>query len=228
MSATSPRTTVHLLRHGEVENPTGVLYGRMDGFGLSERGHAMAARVAEVLVDTGHDIRAVISSPLQRAQETARPTAQAYGLPVRSDERLIEAANAFEGDHVRGSVTYLAQPRFWSRYTDPLRPSWGEPYVDIAARMRDAVIGALNLGTGGEMLLVSHQLPIWTTRRFVERKPLWHDPRRRECALASITSLSFDGRTLAGATYWEPAADLVAQARDVTPGTSSAAVPTGR
>ena len=49
---------------------------------------------------------------------------------------------------------------------------------------------------GHEALCVSHQLPIWTLRRFVEGKRLWHDPRRRQCSLASVTSLVFDGAEL--------------------------------
>lgn len=227
-ASTSPlRTTVHLVRHGEVDNPEGILYGRRPGFGLTELGGRMAQAVAGALVEGGHDVRAIVSSPLQRARETAGPTARAFDLELCTDERLIEAGNDFEGEAIHGSLAYLAHPRFWPRYVDPLRPSWGEAYTDIAARMRDAIQGALNLRTGGEVVLVSHQLPIWTARRFLERRPLAHDPRRRQCALASVTSLVFDGATLVGLHYWEPAADLVAEARDVTPGTSRAANHTG-
>ena len=217
------RTVVHLMRHGEVHNPDGVLYGRMSGYRLSERGGQMVRHVADVLVSADHDIRAVISSPLQRAQESARPTAEAFEVPLRTDDRLIEAGNSFEGFAVQRDKAMLAHPRYWPRYVDPTRPSWGEAYTDIAARMRDAIIGALDLGTGGEVLMVSHQLPIWTARRFVERRPLWHDPRRRQCSLASMTSLVFEGRTLMGMNYWEPAAEFLAGASDVTPGTSAAA-----
>lgn len=216
------RTVVHLMRHGEVHNPEGVLYGRMPGYGLSERGQSMVAHVADVLVAADHDIRAVIASPLQRAQESAAPSAQRYGLPVLGDDRLIEAGNSFAGTVIHGSKGLLAHPRYWPRYVNPLRPSWGEAYADIAARMRAAIIGALDRGTGGEVLLVSHQLPIWTARRFVERRPLWHDPRRRQCSLASMTSLVFEGRTLMGMSYWEPAAEFLVGASDVTPGTSAA------
>jgi hypothetical protein len=54
-------------------------------------------------------------------------------------------------------------------------------------------------------------LPIWTLRRHVEKKRLWHDPRRRQCALASLTSFHFEGTRLVGVGYAEPAAHLVAQ-----------------
>ena len=91
------RTIIHVMRHGEVANPDGVLYGRLPGFGLTELGHQMAARAAQYLVESGADIARVISSPLLRAQLTAAPTAAAYGLSIASDPRLIESDNVFEG-----------------------------------------------------------------------------------------------------------------------------------
>lgn len=216
------RVTIHLLRHGEVHNPDGVLYGRLPGYRLSERGRAMAERVADTLVMEGRDIRAAIASPLQRAQETAQPTASAYGLEIRTDAGLIEAENVFEGQQINKNRAQLAHPRNWRHYVNPFRPSWGEPYTEQAHRMMGAVRRALHSIDGGEALLVSHQLPIWATRLFIEGRPLAHDPRNRQCALASLTSLVFEDRVLTALTYREPAADLVAQAKDMTPGTSAA------
>ncbi len=211
------------MRHGEVHNPEGILYGRRSGFRLSERGRQMVARVAEVLHSGGHDIRTVIASPLQRAQESALPAAEAYGLEVATDPRLIEAENHFEGMAVNKNRAMLAHPRHWRTYVNPLRPSWGEPYVDQVQRMRGAISAALSRVAGGEALLVSHQLPIWVTRLHLERRPLAHDPRRRQCSLASLTSLTFEGRRLVGLSYWEPAGELLLGATDMVPGTSSAA-----
>lgn len=211
-------STVHLMRHGEVRNPEGILYGRLPGFALSERGQAMAERVAAVLHGGGHDIRAVVASPLQRAQESAAPVARAFSLPVTTDHRLIEAANDFEGLAVNAHRLMLAHPRYWGRYLNPFRPSWGEPYEDQVDRVADAIRAALGLvPDGGEVLAVSHQLPIWVTRLFLERRPLAHDPRHRQCTLASLTTLTFDGRRLVALTYWEPAADLVPGAPQLRP-----------
>lgn len=97
MSSSTPGeiTVVHLMRHGEVHNPDGVLYGRRSGYHLSELGRQMAERVAEHL--QSRDITYVVSSPLERAQETAAPVAKAHGLDVASDARLLEAGNVFEG-----------------------------------------------------------------------------------------------------------------------------------
>lgn len=218
-------TTVHFVRHGEVDNPSGQLYGRQSGFHLTELGHAMAEKVADSF--TGADLRLIVSSPLERAQETAEPTARRHGLPVIVDDDLIEAGNKFEGVNVNKNRLILAHPRYWPWYVNPAKPSWGEPYAEIVARLSAVVRRALHLAEGGQAMLVSHQLPIWTMRRFVERRPLAHDPRKRECSLCSVTSLSFIGRQLVSVGYDEPAAELVSRARDVTPGASAAEIHTG-
>lgn len=222
------RTVVHLMRHGEVFNPDGVLYGRAPGFHLSQRGEAMAQQVADVLLAGGHDIRAVIHSPLERAEETAAPTARAFGVALQADPRLIEAGNLLEGLPVNRSRALLAHPRYWWYYRNPFRPSWGESYREQARRVTAVVRDVLPQVEGGEALLVSHQLPIWVTRLFLEKRWLAHDPRRRQCALASLTSLTFEGARLVGLSYWEPAAELVAHASDMVPGRSGAALNTGQ
>ncbi|MDO5722809.1 MAG: histidine phosphatase family protein [Flaviflexus sp.] len=215
-------TTIHLVRHGEVDNPTGVLYGRAPGFHLTDLGREMAEAVGERFAD-GHDVRFIMASPLERAQETAQPTARAFNLPIVSDERLIEADNAFEGVAVNKNRLILAHPRYYPLYVNPFRPSWGEDYNLVARRMSGAIATALEEARGGEAVLVSHQLPIWTMRRFIERKPFAHDPRKRQCALASVHSLTFVGNQLLALDYWEPAAHLLTQASDMVPGTSAAA-----
>ncbi|CAM3104262.1 histidine phosphatase family protein [Actinomyces slackii] len=216
------RTTIHLMRHGEVHNPEGILYGRLPDYHLSALGAQMAQQVADVLSASGHDLTHVITSPLERARETGAPTAAAFGLRPTTDERLIEAGNRFEGVAVNRNRWVLAHPGYWPLYLNPVRPSWGEPYRDIVVRMRRAVASALSLAQGHEALLVSHQLPVWSLRLFLEGRPLAHDPRRRQCSLASLTSLTFEDRTLVGMAYWEPAGDLLRQARDMVPGTSAA------
>lgn len=197
------RTIVHLLRHGEVHNPDGILYGRLPGFRLSEQGYKQALTVADVLAT--HDVRHVGASPLQRAQETARPIADAHRVDVATDERLIEADNIFEGKRFGVGDGALRRPEHWPHLRNPWLPSWGEPYIELAHRMLGAIHRARALADGHEALLVSHQLPIWTVRRFLESRRLWHDPRRRQCSLASLTSVVFDGEELVEVVYSEPA-----------------------
>lgn len=207
------RTVVHLLRHGEVYNPEGVLYGRLPGYVLSELGHEMAQRAATFLAS--HDITAVIASPMERAQQTAQPIAESHGLPILTEPLIIEADNVFEGQRVSVGDGVLRQPRTWRHLWNPFQPSWGEPYDEVAARMGAAIDSARAQARGHEAVLVSHQLPIWIARLAAERRRLWHDPRSRQCTLASLTSLAFDDDDLVMITYTEPSRDLLGRASKI-------------
>ncbi|MFT4085243.1 MAG: histidine phosphatase family protein [Nocardioides sp.] len=203
----STETIVHLLRHGEVHNPEGVLYGRRDGFHLSELGRRMAERVADEIGE--RDITHLVSSPLERAQETAAPLAAARDLTPVLDERVIESENAFEGKRFGRGENALRDPRNWVKLWNPLRPSWGEPYRDIVGRMMAAIGDARKQALGHEAVVVSHQLPIWTTRLAAERRSFLHDPRKRQCTLCSLTSFHYADDRLVALTYSEPAGDLI-------------------
>jgi len=201
--APAPTTIVHVMRHGEVHNPNGILYGRLPGFQLSTDGQDQARQVAAALRE--HDVTVIFASPLERAQQTARPIAESHGLLIRTEEDLIEAGNTFEGLRVSVGDGALRKPRHWWKLRDPFTPSWGEPYLQIAHRMLAGVNKARAEAVGHEAVLVSHQLPVWTLRRFLEGKRLWHDPRQRQCTLASLTSLVYRGDALVDIVYSEPA-----------------------
>lgn len=201
-------TLVHLVRHGEVHNPGKVLYGRLDGYHLSDLGREMAELTSQWLAP--RDITYLVSSPLERARETMEPIAAKLGLPVTLDERVLEAGNDFEGLTVGANPKQLLHPRYWPKLSNPIRPSWGEAYDVIAERMFTAVLDARDAAAGHEAVIVSHQLPVWTMRRFAEGKRLWHDPRSRECTLASVTTLEFTGEEITGVQYAEPAGRLLA------------------
>ena len=213
VSAQSGHTTVHLLRHGEVYNPEGVLYGRLPGYYLSELGLEMADRAAAALAQ--RDIAAVISSPMERAQQTAAPIAISHKLDIATNQDLIEAENIFEGQRVSVGDGVLKQPKTWRHLWNPFKPSWGEPYDIVAARMNAAIESARLAAPGREAVLVSHQLPIWIARLSAERRRLWHDPRSRQCTLASLTSLTFDNQDLVAITYSEPSRDLLEKASKI-------------
>ncbi|WP_209325823.1 histidine phosphatase family protein [Brevibacterium renqingii] len=203
-------TTIHLVRHGEVDNPEGILYGRLPHFGLTDRGHEMAERVAKHFSTATTAPAALVASPLLRTQQTIAPLAKALDLPVFTDDRVIEAANSFEGQKV--NARRLAEPKNLLRLYNPLTPSWGEPYRQIVLRMRAAMASLraklAQHGPEAEGVIVSHQLPIWMTRLAAEERPLVHDPRRRECDLASITSFTFASSTLVSVSYESICADL--------------------
>lgn len=207
------RTVVRLMRHGEVENPHKILYGRLPDYHLSDLGREMAEVVAEHLAD--RDLSLVVHSPLERTAETAAPTLERHGLTAVVDPRVIEAGNKFEGRRFRKRL--LLDPRRWWWVRDPTVPTWGESYHAISKRMMAAIEDARDNARGREALIVSHQLPIWTIRSALESRRLWHDPRRRQCNLASLTSVTFVGDEVVDVTYTEPAAHLYARAAK-TPG----------
>jgi broad specificity phosphatase PhoE len=201
-------STVHVLRHGEVENPNKILYGRQPGWYLSSRGQEMAATLGQW--SKSIDLGALHVSPLQRAQETAAPIAAAHNIAITTDERLIEAANIFEGKSFELGSGVLKHPSSWRHLYNPWRPSWGEPYVEQINRMLAAVFAAKDAASGKDAICVSHQLPIWILRSAIENRRLLHDPRKRECTLASVTSVHFDNDgVISGISYSEPARHLL-------------------
>lgn len=200
------RTVVQLLRHGKVHNPSGILYGRLPEFHLAASGRAMAVGIADHLESV--DITYVAASSLVRAQETAAPLAAAKGLTVFTDDRVIEAGNHFEGMKVAVGDGALRRPKHWAKLRNPFRPSWGEPYLDIAHRMVAAIYGAVAAADGHQALIVSHQLPIVTVRRYLEGRRLWHNPTSRECSVASLTALTFENGVFSGLEYSEPVAHI--------------------
>jgi broad specificity phosphatase PhoE len=206
---------VHLVRHGEVFNPERVLYGRLPQYRLSERGVLMAAAAAEELVERGRAVVRVVASPLQRAQESAAPIAAAFALAIDTDERIIEPTNAFEGKRMRGPDGALRDPRNWPALINPLKPSWGEPFRSISARMLAAIDDAWNSVDEGDVVLVSHQLPIWMVHQALAHERLAHDPRKRRCDLSSITTLCWHGDHFAETAYVSPALALLDPSNDV-------------
>ena len=195
------KTTVHLVRHGEVYNPKKILYGRMPGYHLSSRGNSMAVATSKFF--RGRDVVYLAASPLERAQETARPIAEVTGCEVHTREDILEAGNTFEGLRTKGWRSQLINPIRWRHMTNPLEPSWGEPYQEIFERMWSAVEDARDKAEGHEAVMVSHQLPIVMVQRHVQGKRLAH--ASRNCDLASVTSLVFDGGSVVDWAYSTPA-----------------------
>lgn len=218
-----PASQIHLVRHGEVHNPDGVLYGRLPGYHLSELGHRMAAAAAASLASRGRPVSRLLASPLQRAQESAQPFARAFDLPIETEDRLIEPTNRFEGSTFEFGPQVILRPRAWPWVVNPFRPSWGEAYASIADRMLAAIEDAWSGTEHGDVVLVSHQLPIWMVVRRLAGRRLYHDPRRRRCNLSSITTLERRDEPGGAPTasggfvevgYEDPAADLLASAVD--------------
>lgn len=197
-----PADRLHLVRHGEVHNPRRVLYGRLPGYGLSVDGRRMARQAAEFVRAMERPIAALICSPLQRTQESAEPFAELFGIAAQVDDRVIEPTNVFEG---RRMLHALVNPWNWRHLRKPALPSWGEPYADVVGRMNAAMTEAWDAADSGDIVIVSHQLPIWITHLAVAGLPLRHDPRTRRCALSSVTSFEMRNGKWTETAYAEPA-----------------------
>lgn len=205
-SSEIPVTIVHFVRHGEVFNPGKILYGRIPGYHLSSRGHSMAARTAQSFA--GHDVAYLAASPLLRAQQTAQPISKVTGLDIAECPEVIESGNDFEGLRTKGLRSQLWNPIRWPKMYNPLEPSWGEPFVDIADRMMGAVHDLRRKAEGHEAIVVSHQLPIVMVQRTVRGQALAHAPWNRQCDLASVTSLIFSGDDIIDIRYSTPAREI--------------------
>jgi len=204
-----PAQRIHLVRHGEVYNPSGVLYGRLPNFHLSDTGKLMATAAAKELKIQGFQIKGIFSSPLIRAQESAKPIEELFGLDAKTDEDLIEPWNVFEGRKL--SVKAVAiRPHWWWHFRNPARPAWGESFIDIIARMDQVIKMASDSVKTGDVVLVTHQLPIWVMHLYASGEKLMHDPRKRRCALSSITSFELVDGKLTEIGYLEPAKNLLA------------------
>ena len=206
-----PATTIHFVRHGEVENPNHVLYERLPGFHLSNRGLEMARATAKYIatVPQMRGISAIYSSPLERTQETAQQIANALQIgPIILDNRLIEAENNFRGKRIGYGEGALWKNNNWKLVSNLWKPSWGESYKSIAARVGDFAREQVKNHPGEQIVAVTHESPIWSYRHLLETGHAEHNMLLRKTALASITSITYDctNMNVLSITYVDPAA----------------------
>lgn len=191
-------TIIHLLRHGEVENPDNVIYERLPDFCLSERGAKMAEQVAKYVRKHPvlKDIKNIYSSPLERTAQTVKPVAKMLKIKPIYDDRLLESKHKLSGINPKKQIiNWLLHLKFLKIINliyNPFRPSWGEPFIEISRRMQSIIEDVRKNHQGEQTLLVSHQCPIWIARLTYENKRLSHNPNSRICQLASVTTLYFN------------------------------------
>lgn len=215
---------LHFVRHGEVENPRGILYGRLPGYHLSERGQEMAKLAADEIARSDRPVSMLYASPLLRARQSAAPIAEALNLEVVNEPRIIEPTNSFEGSAMRGPNSALKNPKNWLKLWNPLLPSWGEPNARIYRRVLAALDDAWEAAElasereereVGDIIMVAHQAPIWIARLGIVGKWLAHNPDKRRCELSSITSFTKRNGEWREVGYRTPAAALLDDAKDV-------------
>lgn len=163
----------------------------------------MARIAAEYVHGFERSVASLVVSPLQRARESAEPFTTLFGIEPVIDDRVIEPTNVFEGTRMKRA---LLNPLNWRHLARPAVPSWGEPYAQVFDRMDAAMTDAWDRVDSGDVVVVSHQLPIWVMHLAIAGEPARHDPRKRRCALSSVTSVERrDGRWIE-VGYADPAA----------------------
>lgn len=190
-------TTFYLIRHGEKACDPDLLTGRATGVALSEEGRRQAARLATRLAPAG--LRCVLSSPLERAQETAEPIAQATGLPVEISAALDEMNF---GEWTGRRCAELEGDRTWERFNrfrSGTRIPGGETMVEVQARFVGEMLRWRDAVGVGAVAMVSHGDPIRAALIYFAGGMLdaWE---RFEISPASITTivLGKDGVRIAG------------------------------
>lgn len=215
-------TTIHFVRHGEVHNPDHILYERLPGFHLSDRGRRMAEATARYLAASPqtNTAAAVYSSPLDRTRETAQAILTALNetrmarneepLELVTDQRIIEAGNNFRGTRIGHGEGALWRNGNWKLVTNLWKPSWGESYRQIAARVGAFAQEKVREHAGQQIIVVSHESPIWSYRHLLETGHPEHNMLLRHTALASVTSITYDSETgnVMSITYVDPAAGV--------------------
>lgn len=221
-SSIEKRTTLHFVRHGKVENPGHLLYERLPGFHLSALGMRMAQATGRYIAADAQMNQAVAlySSPLDRTRETAQailaelnPVRASRGeaeLSIETDPRLIEAGNEFRGLRIGYGKAALWRPRSLRLVRNLWRPSWGESYRHIADRVGDFAQEMVRRHPGQQVIVVSHESPIWSYRHMLETGHPEHNMLLRHTSLASITSITYDSKTgeVLDIAYVDPAKDV--------------------
>jgi broad specificity phosphatase PhoE len=145
-------TTLYLVRHGEVHNPTGIIYGRLPGFGLSVNGQKQLRRAADILA--GHaPFAALYASPMQRAQESAQILASRLDLSAQTEEPLIETGI---GGYQGKTFAELPKPYITE---EPVHEGI-ECAASIRSRLLQWVEGMGQRHTDERFIAVSHRDPI--------------------------------------------------------------------
>ncbi|MGH7922182.1 MAG: histidine phosphatase family protein [Candidatus Dormibacteraceae bacterium] len=200
--SSAPQTRVLLIRHAEVENPGHVLYGHLEGFGLSARGRLQAQAVGRALRDSG--LRRIIHSPLQRAVETATLIDQQLSepVPLEPEPALREAEFS----------RYLQGVPFWQ--IPVRRPLWfvhrarrgllpGDETVDQMGGRVLAVVRAVAAEHPGELsALISHADPLQAAWILLDHRPQTdREMVRKEVGRAATLGVDLEGTRIVGVDY---------------------------
>ncbi len=184
-------TILLLVRHGRTPTTGKVLPGRAKDLHLSDEGRLQANSVAKRIA-TAFDVSTIYTSPVERARETAAPIAQALGLKPVVAKGIIELDN---GDWTGLELTKLAKLPEWKWVqSNPgsFRFPNGESFLEMQARVNDAINSIADNHRGETVVAVSHADPIKMAVVTALRAPLT-SLQHVEIATCSVTAISING-----------------------------------
>lgn len=159
------QTTIYFIRHGEVHNPEGILYGRLPNFGLSDAGKKEIEKTADFLKNK--EISEIFSSPLLRTKQSAEIIQNILGLPeLHFSELLLEVKTSYEGRKINSLDKLQSEI-----YLKPLS-STDETIEQLVQRMQRFLNQLLKEHTDKHIAVVSHGDPIMALKVMIKHTPL--------------------------------------------------------
>jgi broad specificity phosphatase PhoE len=193
---------VLLMRHADVENPEGVIYGHLPGFRLSELGRAQAAAVGQSLRDRG--IRRIVHSPLDRARETAEIVNAQLPSPVRliPENELREAEFGRYLQGVKRWQVPMRRPRFFVHKLRRGAVAGDESIETLGRRVLGVVDRVAREHPGEVSLLVSHADPLQAAWILLDGRPQTErEMYHKQVDKASILEVDLDGERVVSTRY---------------------------
>ncbi len=180
-------TRIFLIRHGYVDNPKDLLYGRLPGFPLNEHGRWQAQYHADRFLKAGIRIANIYTSPLERARQTATLIGDALNLPVTEDDRLTEWGEGFwEG---RPMKQFREQSGY---YESPMQMHGLEPHDQVVQRMFAVVQDLLRDYPNQISCIVSHRESLASLLIWLQKRP-WESIHDLDLPPGGAWEVCFDG-----------------------------------
>lgn len=151
-----------IVRHGQSMANIEKIYAAHVNTPLSEMGHTQAELVGEALKET--PIHAIYSSDLQRAVDTAAPTAKSHGLEITGRKELREIdGGEWEGKKFDDLIKeYPEEYGIWLTDVGKSRATGGESMAEVSARMNREIDRIAALHPDQTVLITSHAAAIRT------------------------------------------------------------------
>lgn len=166
-------TKIFFVRHGEINNPNKILYGRLQRFGLSKKGKEQIAKTAQILKK--NKISAIYSSPLLRTKQSAKIISNFLHLPIHCSDDLLEIKSPMEGKPIEYIYSNTVNYNVFASEANSIA---GETIGGVAKRMLRFIDTIRKNYAGKNIVAVTHGDPIMIVKAIMEGLPLQIDSLR--------------------------------------------------